>query len=171
MAAGPVVVDAGPLMVLAKLNLLHLLKHLYGEIIVAEAVYREVIDDGIRQGYPDAATLYQYFQHEGWQFTHSPATSHLGPTAHLDRGEQESIVLAAERGVTLLIDEEEGRTIARSLGLTIRGTLGVLIAAYRAGLIDSDQLRFYFAEIERRTDIWISPALCRRLLQETLDKE
>lgn len=62
MTSGPVVVDAGPLMVLAKLNLLHLLKHLYGEIIVAEAVYREVVDDGIRHGYPDAATLYQYFQ-------------------------------------------------------------------------------------------------------------
>lgn len=171
MTSGPVVVDAGPLMVLAKLNLLHLLKHLYGEIIFAEAVYREVVDDGIRHGYPDAATLYQYFQQEGWQFTPALPTSHLDSTTHLDQGEQESIMLAADRGVMLLIDEEEGRTVARRRGLAVRGTLGMLIEAYRANLIDSDQLRFYFAEIERRTDIWISPALCRRLLKETLGKE
>ena len=80
-------------------------------------------------------------------------------------------MLAAERGVMLLIDEEEGRTVARRRGLAVRGTLGMLIEAYRANLIDSDQLRFYFAEIERRADIWISPALCRRLLKETLGKE
>lgn len=52
--------------------------------------------------------------------------------------------------------------------MKVRGTLGVLVQAYRAGLITADQLRFYFGQIEERTDIWISPTLCRRLLQEVL---
>ncbi len=57
---------------------------------------------------------------------------------------------------------------ARRLGLKVRGTLGVLIQAYRSGIITSDQLRFYFGEIQERTDIWISSALCQRLLREVL---
>lgn len=171
MTSAPVVVDAGPLMVLAKLNLLHLLKQLYGKVLFTETVYREVIDDGLRRGYPDASTLFQFLQQEAWRATPAPPTSPLISTIPLDRGEQESIMLAAEHGATLLIDEEEGRRAARSFGLSVRGTLGILIEAYRAGLIDSDQLRFYFAEIEQRTDIWISPALCRRLLKEVLDAD
>jgi predicted nucleic acid-binding protein len=68
----------------------------------------------------------------------------------------------------VLIDEEAGRNTARSFGLSVRGSLGVLIEAYHNRLIGSDQLRFYFAEIERRNDIWVSPTLCRSLLAETL---
>ncbi len=44
----------------------------------------------------------------------------------------------------------------------------MLIQAYRAGLITADQLRFYFKQIEERADIWVNPALGRRLLQEVL---
>ncbi len=36
-----VVADAGPLMVLAKLNLLHLLKQLYGQVQFPRSVYEE----------------------------------------------------------------------------------------------------------------------------------
>lgn len=46
--------------------------------------------------------------------------------------------------------------------------LGNLIRAYRSGLITADQLRFYFGQVEERKDVWISPALCCRLLQEVL---
>jgi predicted nucleic acid-binding protein len=67
-----------------------------------------------------------------------------------------------------LIDEEQGRQEVRRRGVTVRGTLGVLIQAYHFGLITADQLRFYFGQIEERMDIWISPALCRRLLQMVL---
>jgi predicted nucleic acid-binding protein len=63
------------------------------------------------------------------------------------------------------MDEERGREIARQQGLTVRGSLGTFIEAYREQLISLEQLRFYFAEISSRTDIWISPALCRRLLE------
>ena len=46
--------------------------------------------------------------------------------------------------------------------------LGVLIEAYKRGLIQADQLRLYFEEMARRQDIWINPALVERLLAEVL---
>lgn len=66
------------------------------------------------------------------------------------------------------MDEEAGREAARQRGVAVRGTLGILIEAYRRELITADRLRLYFAQIEERTDIWISPTLARRLLQEVL---
>ena len=43
-----------PLMALAKLNLLHLLKALYGRVYFARSVYDETVVEGMRQGYEDA---------------------------------------------------------------------------------------------------------------------
>ena len=48
------VTNTGPLIVLAKLNHLHLLPALYGEVIVPHAVYRESIAVGQARGYHDA---------------------------------------------------------------------------------------------------------------------
>ncbi len=39
----PVVTNAGPLMVFSKLNLLHLLKELYGRVHFSKSVYDEVV--------------------------------------------------------------------------------------------------------------------------------
>ena len=49
-----VITNAGPLMALAKLNLLHLLKDLYGKVQFARSVYDEVVVQGMRQGFEDA---------------------------------------------------------------------------------------------------------------------
>ncbi len=166
-----VVINAGPLMVFAKLNLLHLLKQLYGRVHFADAVYREVVVVGMQHGYGDASTLHQFLQQEAWQSTPGVAIPPSIQSASLDLGEQESIALAMMQQALLLIDEEAGRRVARNVGLRVRGSLGVFIDAYRRGLIDAEQLRFHFAEVERRTDIWISPSLCRRLLSETLGND
>jgi hypothetical protein len=112
--------------------------------------------------------LLQFLHQEAWEATPVASVPSSLLAASLDRGEQESIALAVLHGALLLIDEEAGRSTARSFGLPMRGSLGVLIEAYHNKLIGSDQLRFYFGEIERRTDIWISPMLCRSLLAETL---
>jgi len=163
-----VVANAGPLMALAKLNLLHLLKQLYGQVQFPRSVYEEVVVKGIRRGFEDAHTLQRFLNQESWKPTEVGDVPDELASSHLDRGERESIALALAQDGLLLIDEERGRTVARRLGVKVRGTLGILIHAYRAGLITADQLRFYFGEIEERTDIWIAPALCRRLLREVL---
>jgi hypothetical protein len=44
----PVIIDAGPLMTLAKLNLLYLLKELYGRVHFARSVYDETVTEECR---------------------------------------------------------------------------------------------------------------------------
>lgn len=49
-----VVSNAGPLMVFSKLNVLHLLKELYGRVELPFSVYRETVSAGISRGFADA---------------------------------------------------------------------------------------------------------------------
>ena len=54
----------------------------------------------------------------------------------VDGGEAEAIALARHNfDSLLLIDDDRGRRLAMKLGLRIKGTLGILIAAKRAGLL------------------------------------
>ena len=62
----------------------------------------------------------------------SPLPAGLSLT--LDAGEAAVIALAVELEIALvLIDERRGRQIARALGLTVAGSLGVLLRAKREG--------------------------------------
>jgi predicted nucleic acid-binding protein len=55
----------------------------------------------------------------------------------LDVGERQAIQLALECGAdALLMDETEGRQIAESLRLQVRGTLGILERAAKLKLVD-----------------------------------
>jgi predicted nucleic acid-binding protein len=54
----------------------------------------------------------------------------------LDPGESSAIALALEtRDPLLILDDAQARTFALDLGLAITGTLGILIAACRQGII------------------------------------
>ena len=166
----PVVSNAGPLMALAKLNLLHLLKDLYGRIRFSQEVYAEVVERGMQQGYDDARTLKLFLDQNDW----TAEERQIYPTsqfqdAHLDSGERETLALAVHLGDALvLMDEIVGREIARQSGLKVRGTLGILIEAYQTQLISRDQIRFYLAELARREDIWISTSLIEAARREIL---
>ena len=61
--------NSGPLIALAKINHLHLLPVLYGEVIIASAVYHEVVEVGQMRGYPDADVLRTFLDDRRWQPT------------------------------------------------------------------------------------------------------
>jgi predicted nucleic acid-binding protein len=172
MSAGaPVVSNAGPIMALAKLNLLHLLKDLYGRIHIARSVYDETVGEGRRRGHEDARTLRLFLDQMGWHPEEVNAADIPADLreARLDRGERDTLALAVRLGSPLvLMDETVGRQAAREYGFAVRGSLGVLVEAYQIGLIQADQLRLYFEEMASRQDIWINPALAERLLKEVL---
>ena len=171
-ASGTVVSNSGPLMALAKLNLLHLLKELYGHVAYSRSVYEETVIEGIRHGHEDARTLRSFLEQMEWMPEDvDPASIPASLIdAHLDRGERDTLALALTLGSTLiLMDETAGRELARDHGLAVRGSLGVLVEAYRRGLVRAEQLRLYLGEMARRQDIWVNQALVDRLLQEVLE--
>jgi predicted nucleic acid-binding protein len=79
----------------------------------------------------------------------------------LDQGEAEAIQLAIDlKADYLLIDERRGRQIATARGLTVIGTLGILIESHRQGRLQnpSDIL----VEL-RAARFRVSPRLCSRI--------
>ena len=84
---------------------------------------------------------------------------------NLDEGEAEAIVLTLEeRADLILLDDYEARRVARNFGLSITGTIGILIKAKYVGKIEN--LR---SEIEKlmNTGFWIDENLVKRILRES----
>ena len=127
--------NASPLIALARLDLFLVLRSLFGEIVVPEAVWQEVVIQGA--GKPGTETIARAAQ-EGW-LRQQPVQDRLAVLAlraTLGAGESEAIVLAHEiNSIWLLLDDDLGRAHAQRLGIKVKGTVGVLIAAYQAGLI------------------------------------
>ena len=58
----------------------------------------------------------------------------------LDQGELDVILLAQEvKADWALMDEKLARRIAASMGLKVKGTLGILVIAYRFGLLSREE--------------------------------
>lgn len=174
MNAKVVITNAGPLMALAKLNQLHLLAELYGEVIVPDVVYSEVVSQGLVRGEPDALTVRLFWRQANWpiaEVTEAHRTEYR-PTVTLDPGETAVLVLGLTKpGCLLLLDDAVARAEAHRLGLAVKGTLGILAEAYRQQKLKRIQLELLFEEIVARPDIWISAVLCRHLLAKLLREE
>ena len=163
----PVLCDAGPLMVLGKLNRLGLLADLYREVQITPAVYNEVVTQGLAQGAPDAFTVRLFWQRQKWLVVDVPDSllSAYTPAAILGPGETETLALAQTlTNPLVLLDDEAARTEARRLGLHVRGTIGTLVLAYRRDLLSFDRFELLLHEIAARPDIWIGARLCEQVL-------
>jgi len=82
----------------------------------------------------------------------------------LGRGERETIALAIDAGADLvIIDDQQGRLVSRDKGLSVTGTVGVLIEAKERGFIPS--LR---PEMDRLIEagMWINEVFYHRILKE-----
>ena len=163
-----VLCDSGPLIAMAKVNRLHLLLDLWEVVHVTEEVYQEAMVFGQAQGAPDALTIRLFWQKHKLPVTAVPANVLVAyqPAITLDPGECSTFAHALTlRDVLVLVDDEDARSEARRLGLPVRGTIGVLVAAHRRGLLSLPEIELLIKELSARPDIWISARLCARVLR------
>lgn len=124
--------DAGPLIALGQVDALEALARLYRPVIVPDLVRTECT---ARPDKPAAVAIEQAFAlgHLAAQPAY-PALSGARVSG-LDAGEAAAIELAEALQGRLLIDERRGRAVASARGLPIVGTVAVLVAARRRGLV------------------------------------
>ncbi len=122
------VMDAGPLILLAKIDALPILAKLPFRYIVPPNVLRE-LEAGPAFGHPPV--------HAPWLEVcalREPLPAYARTT--LDDGEAAAIQIAMEQGIRFIcLDDRRGRRMAKALGLEVLGLLGLLTRAKRLGVI------------------------------------
>ena len=128
-----VVSNTTPLIGLASIQRFDLLREIFGELIIAQAVYDEAVVAGREVGGAKREVSTAI-----WIRTIN-VKDRLAVDVLLDEldiGEAETIVLARELGANwVLMDEKKGRRKLTQLGLQKIGTLGILLKAKQVGLI------------------------------------
>jgi uncharacterized protein len=156
-----VVSDSSPLIALSRIGRLDLLQRIFGDLVVPDAVWREVAEDfsarpgaedirramWIRRGAVRDADLVQLLRQD------------------LGAGEAETLVLARELTADLvLMDELKGRRAALRLGLKVTGLAGILIEAGKAGHVAD--LAALLSDLHLRAGFWLSDQLRSLILVE-----
>lgn len=155
-----VVSDTSPIINLAAIGRLELLRDLYGHVIVPEAVYHEVTVRG--HGQPGALELQTWPWFEMRRVLDIALVSHL--ERELDAGEAEAIALALEMGADmLLLDERRGRAVAARFSLPVTGLLGALVVAKHQGHLPA--VKPVLDDLITVAGFWIGDALYTAVVQ------
>lgn len=125
-----VVSNTTPIISLASIGKLDVLKELFNEIIIAETVYNEIT----------AKKSYGYEEVELEYITVKAIQGQMYQDLllnQLDLGEAETILLAKEINADfVIIDENLGYKIAKNAGLNVVRTLSILHKAKQKGIIN-----------------------------------
>ena len=158
-----VVSDSTPLISLMKASKLDILKKLFGDVLIPEAVFSELTTN---DAFPKEAALIRKSEFiKVVTVSDHKAVSLLQRATGLDRGESEAIVYADDTHADLLLmDEVQGRKVAKSMGLPIMGSVGILINAFRDGLLTEADVETALNRM-KQTGRHISD----RLIQDALD--
>jgi len=124
------VINASPLIFLARGAHLGLLRTFAREVWVPEAVAGE-----IRQRGSGDVTAQALMTTDWLVVKPVPAISVAIAEWRLGAGESATVALALTHGLEAVIDDLAGRKCAESLGVPLRGTLGIVLAAKRRGVI------------------------------------
>ncbi len=132
----PVVSNTSPILNLAIVGQLELMRQQFKQVQIPPVVLAELKVQENRLGSEEIQAALK----AGWiqvQEINSPFLVRLLQQT-LDRGEAEAIALALElQADWTLLDERDGRKVAKSLGLKVTGVLGILLRAKQKGELSS----------------------------------
>ena len=158
MPIQPVISNTTPLIGLSGLNHLPLLRDLYTEVWIPREVEKEflALDETVYQEVLDSAP---------WIKVVDLTNPHNAAIYQgIDDGEAEVFALAVEHDARLvLLDENKGRKKAKEIGLTVKGTVGILLEAKEEGLIEV--IKPFLLRL-RANGIYLSESLINNALQD-----
>lgn len=130
-----IIADTTPIISLIKIDELELLSDMYGEIILPEAVYNELVNNPLMSNEAEIIKKSSFLKVT--KVENEFAVKLLQKQLNLGAGESEAIVLADTlKADILVIDERKARGIAKSMGINITGTLGILVDARKQNRIE-----------------------------------
>ena len=158
-----VVADSSPLHYLILLGQTEILRRLYENVLIPDAVAAEL---SASASPPNVSEWIS--DHPSWLQVFEVTAEDIDSVAdELDLGERAAIALAERIGAELLlIDESAGRAEARRRSLRVTGTLGVLSAGAEAGLLD---VRDVVSRLQA-TNFYVDEALLRTVFGKWLEE-
>jgi predicted nucleic acid-binding protein len=157
-----VISDAGPLIHLDELGCVDLLAD-FPQVLVPNRVW-----DELTHHRPGAlAHAAPRFQRITPPDILSPELDALSRLLALHRGEQEALQIAsAHAGCLLLTDDTAARLAARSLGLAVHGTIGILIRSLRRKQKTKTEVLTILRTIPSRSTLHIRATLLEEVIEQ-----
>ncbi len=164
--------NASPLIYLGKVGALKLLPKLFSKCITTDLVKDEVLK---QKNEPEFTVLEESFS--TWLNITNPTNQNLTrklEQLQLHPGEASVIALAKEFQENgelniVIVDDLTAREIARTLDLTVTGTLGIILKSLHLKLITKTESKNFLRILIEETSFRISTALYSKVLKEIDD--
>lgn len=140
---------------------MELVQKLFGVVYIPKAVYQELTED---EAFSEEVKMVQecefiYVE----QVNNEKSVTILRNFTGLDAGESEAIILADEKqSDVLLMDEHKGRQVAKKIGITITGTIGILTQVFDEGMLTREDVEGCVERL-KESGIRISEKLYQKL--------
>ena len=158
-----VVSDAGPLIHLDELGCLDLLGD-FAQVLVADVVWSEVLHH--RPGALAMRNLpLRRVEQREYQIT--TALQMVTDAFELDPGEASALaVMLGNPGAVFLTDDAAARLAAESLGVTVHGTIGILLRAIRRNQRSVTEVLEVLRKLPERSTLHVAPRLLAAVVAE-----
>ena len=158
-----VISNSSPLIWLAKIDKLSLLKTLFGEVIIPKKVCTETTSGES----PDSILIREAVE-DGWIKVSEEETKEaqeLVQVSGIHLGEAEAILLARRTGLDLIIDEREASATAQVFGVRPIGTVAVLLLALATNRLTFSEFKDCL-DLLITTGFWLTVDVYRKALKE-----
>ncbi len=162
--------DSTPLIYLAKIGRLDIIREVFPEIHIPEAVYDEAVTQGKALNIPDASIIEKavgtWIIKERVEPEVEAEYSFLDTNTRLGLGEKEALKLCKQLDAAYFIaDDREARRVSRILNIKPIGTCGTIVQAFRQDSITKREALQIIDDLVK-AGLRISSTVYRRILDE-----
>jgi len=158
-----VVINATPLIFLARIGKLRKVVEYFGQAVIPEAVYDEVVRRGMALGKPEADLVEELIS-DG-RVRVEKVKKAMGEVKGAHSGEAEALSLAKERGDALIVDDRAAYEYARMMGIKALRSVRVMLNLLKDKRLTLNDLEENLLRLSR-SGFWLTADVYARIVEE-----